>query len=145
MRYDKRVGEILMQGDKLGEFTGKVTTRRVLPSTNGGPKMETSHELGGKLLGVNIREIATYSPVARPDGTLIGEGQGITMGEDGSSATWVGQGMGIIGSGGTVSFRGAVFYSSSSPKWASLNKCAAIFEYEVDGEGNAKSTLWEWK
>ena len=67
------------------------------------------------------------------------------MGEDGSMATWIGSGMGIIGKGGAVSFRGAIYYSSSSPKWSKLNNVASVFEYEVDGEGNAKSTLWEWK
>ena len=26
-----------------------------------------------------------------------------------------------------------------------LNKVAAIFEYEVDAEGNTRSEFWEWK
>ncbi len=134
-----------MQGDKLGELSGKVTTRRVLPNPGGGPKMETSHQVAGTLLGVETSETATYWSVARPDGTLLGEGQGITMGADGSSATWVGQGVGILGKGGAVSFRGAVFYTSSSPKWTRLNNVAAVFEYEVDGDGSARSQLWEWK
>jgi hypothetical protein len=134
-----------MQGDKLGDFTGKVTGRRVLSTPGGGPKMETSHQISGSLLGVKTNETATYWSVMRPDGTLHGEGQGITMGEDGNMATWVGQGVGIIGKGGGVSFRGAVFYQTSSPKWLRLNTVAAIFEYEVDGEGNAQSKLWEWK
>lgn len=37
------------------------------------------------------------------------------------------------------------FYRSSSPEWSRLNSVAAIFEYEVDAEGNARAQLWEWK
>jgi hypothetical protein len=46
---------------------------------------------------------------------------------------------------GGVGFRGAVYYETSSPKWSRLNSVAAIFEHEVDAEGNVHSDLWEWK
>jgi hypothetical protein len=46
---------------------------------------------------------------------------------------------------GTVSYRGAVYYQTSSPRWSRLNKVAAIFEHEVDGQGNSRSEIWEWK
>jgi len=68
-----------MQGEKIGELSGKVTSRRVLPNPGGGPKMETSHQISGKLLGVDATETATYWSVVRPDGTLYGEGQGVAM------------------------------------------------------------------
>jgi hypothetical protein len=134
-----------MQGEKICEYSGKVTSRRVLPNPGGGPKMETSQQLSGKLAGVDATETSTYWSVVRPDGTLYGEGQGIAMSEEGDLATWVGQGVGTIGKAGAVSFRGAVYYHSSSPRWSRLNSVAAIFEYEVDAEGNSRSTLWEWK
>ena len=134
-----------MQGDKIGEYTGKLTSRRVLPNPGGGPNMETSQQLSGKLLGVDTTETSTYWSVVRADGTLFGEGQGIAMSGQGDIATWVGQGVGTMGDGGTVSFRGAVYYHSSSPRWSRLNTVAAIFEYEVDAEGNGRSTLWEWR
>ena len=67
------------------------------------------------------------------------------MSEEGDVATSVGQGVGTIGKAGAVSYRGAVYYHSSSPRWSRLNTVAAIFEYEVDAEGNSRSTLWEWK
>jgi hypothetical protein len=41
-----------MLGEKIGESTGKVTSRRVLANPGGGPKMETSFEASGRLLGV---------------------------------------------------------------------------------------------
>jgi len=134
-----------MLGDKLCEYSGKITSRRVLSNPGGGPKMEASQQLSGKLLGVETIETSTYWSVARPDGTLFGEGQGVAMSQEGDVATWVGQGVGTMGKAGTVSFRGAVFYHSTSPRWSRLNSVAAIFEYEVDGDGNSRSTIWEWK
>jgi hypothetical protein len=134
-----------MQGDKIGDFSGRLTSRRVLPNLGGGPKMEASQQTSGKLLGVDASETATYWSVVRPDGTLHGEGQAVVMSAEGDVATWTGQGVGTIGQGGAVSYRGAVFYHSSSPRWSRLNSVAAIFEYEVDAEGNCRSILWEWK
>ena len=134
-----------MQGDKLGGESGKVTSQRVLANPGGSPKMETSFRATGTLLGVNETSTATYWSAMRPDGTVYGEGQGIVMGEDGEMATWIGQGVGTIKKGGAVSYRGAVYYQSSSPRWSRLNSVAAIFEYEVDAQGNTQSQLWEWK
>jgi len=134
-----------MQGDKIGESSGRVTSQRVLPNPGGGPKMETSFQATGKLLGVEETETGTYCSVVRPAGTLYGEGQGVIMGKEGDLATWVGQGVGTIGKAGAVSYRGAVYYQSSSPRWSRLNSVAAIFEYEVDGQGNTRAQLWEWK
>src|SRR2546427_9641288 len=63
-----------MQGDKIAETSGKVTSQRVLPNPGGGPKMESSFAASGKLLGVDETETGTYSASVRPDGTLYGEG-----------------------------------------------------------------------
>jgi hypothetical protein len=134
-----------MQGEKIGEESGKVTSRRVLPNPGGSPKMETSAQTDSTLLGVKATNTITYWSVVRPDGTLYGEGQGIVMGKEGDLATWVGQGVGTIKDDGAVSYRGAVYYQSSSPKWSRLNSVAAIFEHEVDTEGNVRSQTWEWK
>ncbi len=134
-----------MLGEKIGEESGKVTSRRVLPNPGGGPKMETSFEGGGTLLGVPETGTGTYWSVLRPDGILYGEGQGVVMGKKGELATWVGQGVGTIGKDGAVSYRGALYYQSSSARWKRLNGVAGVFEYEVDGQGNTRSQLWEWK
>jgi hypothetical protein len=134
-----------MQGEKLGEFAGKVTSRRVLANPGGGPKMESSHQITGKLLGVDVMETGTYWAALRADGVLYGEGNGIAMGHGGEMATWIGQGIGRFGKDGSVSFRGAVYYHSATPKWSRMNTVAAIFEYEVSADGNCTSHLWEWK
>lgn len=134
-----------MQGEMIGEESGKVTSQRVLPNPGGGPKMETSFQAYATLLGVKATETGTYWSVVRPDGSLYGEGQGIVMGAEGDLATWVGQGIGTIKKNGAISYRGALYYQSTSPKWSRLNSVAAIFEYEVDVEGNTRAQLWEWK
>lgn len=134
-----------MLGEKIGEVKGKVTVRRVLANPGGGPKMETSFEAAGKILGVEVREMGTYVSAARPDGTLYGEGNGVLMGKGGEMATWIGQGMGILQEDGGVAFRGAIYFQSSSEAWRRLNRVAAVYEYDLDGEGNSKSEVWEWK
>ena len=53
--------------------------------------------------------------------------------------------MGKLLRGGAVSYRGAIYYSTASPKLARLNTVAAVFEYEVDANGNTHTKQWEWK
>jgi hypothetical protein len=134
-----------MLGDKIGEESGKVTSRRALPNPSGGPKMETTFQVTGSILGVSHQTTGTYHSVLRPDGALFGEGQGIVMSSEGDLATWVGQGIGKIKKDGSVSYRGAIYYQTSAAKWARLNSVAAIFEYEVDAQGNTRAQIWEWK
>ena len=134
-----------MLGDKISLETGKVTGRRVLPNAGGGPRVETSFQASGTLLGINEQAVVTYCANMRPDGTLYGEGQGVVLGEGGELATWVGQGVGTMRKDGGFSYRGAVFYQSTTPKWSRLNSIATVFEYEVDTQGNTKGESWEWK
>ena len=134
-----------MLGEKVGEESGKVTGQRVLPSDGGGPKVETSFQASGRLLGVESTNMGTYHSVVRPDGTVYGEGQGVLMGKDGEMGSWVGQGVGTFKGGGAISYRGAIYVQSPSPKWARLGSVATVFEYEVDGNGSTRAQLWEWK
>ena len=134
-----------MLGDKLGDETGKVTGQRVLPNPGGGPKMETSFQAAGTLLGVGHTTRATYQSFMRPDGTLYGEGQGLAVSKEGDMASWVGQGVGTLKKDGSVSYRGAVYYQSTSARWSRLNGIASLFEYEVDPQGGTHAQFWEWK
>jgi hypothetical protein len=139
------VKENEMLGERIGEGRGRVTTQRVLPNLGGGPKMETSFQSSGSLLGVADTETGTYVAVVRPDGSLFGEGQGITMSREGDVLSWVGQGVGTLQKGGAVSYRGAVYCQTTSPRWARLNSLAVLFEFEVDSEGNTRGEFFEWK
>jgi hypothetical protein len=133
-----------MLGEQIGEETGTVTVRRVL-SVDGGPKVEVSLQSTGKLLGVETRGSVTYWAGIRPDGSLYGEAQGLVVGKGGEQATFKAQGVGKLLDGGAVTYRGAQYYFSNSPKLSRLNTIAVVFEYEADTEGNTKSKLWEWK
>ena len=64
---------------------------------------------------------------------------------DGDRATFVGQGAGRFKPGGGVSYRGAVYYQTASPKLARLNGIAAVFEHETDAGDNITTKTWEWK
>ena len=139
-----------MLGAKLGHEAGKVTAQTVVRSRLNpleSPRMETTFRATGTLLGVDETDTVTFWTVVRPDGTVYGEGQGIVMGIGPrlETATFLGQGVGTIQEDGTISYRGATYYQSSTPKWSRLNKIAAVFELEVSPTGKTKSANWEWK
>ncbi|MFZ3166594.1 MAG: hypothetical protein WA130_03190 [Candidatus Methanoperedens sp.] len=136
-----------MLGEMIGETQGKITVSRVLPFEGEelAPKVESSFQDSGKILGVEVTNIGTYWSTVRAGG-LYGEGQGIVMTKDGEMASWTGQGVGkFTGSGSASIWRGSLFYQTSSQKLARLNNIVVVFEYEVDENGNTHDKLWEWK
>src|SRR5438132_11508211 len=86
--------KIFMLGEKIGGTSGKITSQRVLPNLGGGPKMETSFQANGSILGTDVKETGTYWTVVRPDETHYGEVQGVMILKDGKVATWTGHGVG---------------------------------------------------
>ena len=117
-----------MLGDKIGEGTGKITSQRVLANPGCGPKMESSFQANG-FAWREVQGDGHLPTVVRPDGTLFGEGQGIITTADGKLATWTGHGVGTMNKDGTASYRGAIYYQTTPPKLARLNKAAVMFEY----------------
>ncbi|WP_084964467.1 hypothetical protein [Thermoactinospora rubra] len=136
-----------MLGDLLEQEQGQATSTRVLPFTEGQPPtVEVSFEAKGRVLDTDITDMGTYTSVPRPDGTLFGEGQGVMMSADGDVVTWRGQGIGrITGAGGGSSWRGAIYYRSESERFARINGCVGVFEFEVDDSGKTSAQVWEWK
>ena len=132
-----------MLGDQIGESAGKRIVRRVLSSDP--LTIEVSFEDAGNILGVATNGLGTYTSVARADGSLYGEGQGAMMTQDGEGITWTGSGVGKFGPGGSISYRGMLYYRTPSQKLARVNNICAVFEYEVDAAGNTTSKIWEWK
>ena len=131
-----------MLGENIGELSGKITGMRVLE----GSKSEVSFQGSGKLLDVEVNTLVTYVAVARPDGTLFGDGQGVIMTKDGETVTFVGKGTGRpTGQGAAASWRGAIYCQTNSQKLARLNSIVVIFEQENDENGNASAKFWEWK
>jgi hypothetical protein len=130
----------------IGEETGQITAMRVLPAEGADPKMEVSFQSSGTLLGAHVNDMGTYVSVTRPDGTLFGDGQGISMTEDGEMATWRGAGAGrFTGQGGAVSWRGAIYFQTTSERLARLNGIAVVFEFETDQSGKVAVKTFEWK
>jgi hypothetical protein len=132
-----------MLGELLGETTGKRIARRVLSTEP--PKVEVSFEDSGKMLGIDTTGFGTYSAVVRPDGTIFGEGEGVTTTQNGEMITWKGSGLGKFKEHGAISYRGILYYRTASEKLARLNTVAGVFEFEVDAQGKTHSKVWEWK
>ena len=99
-----------MLGEKIGEISGRITMQRVLPNLGGDPKMETTFQATGSVLGTNISDTGTYRTFFRPDGTQYGQGQGIMITKDGKTATWTGHGVGVRNKDGTATYRGALYF-----------------------------------
>jgi hypothetical protein len=135
-----------MLGEQIGEETGQITGMRVLPDEGAGAKVEITFQSNGTLLGTHVSNVGTYQSVTRPDGTLFGDGQGVTMTEDGESATWRGQGVGrFTGHGTATAFRGAIYFQTTSDRLSRLNGMAVVFEYEADESGKTSDKSYEWK
>ena len=135
-----------MLGEQIGQESGQTTGMRVLPGDVGGVKVEVSFQHTGTLLGIHGSTVGTYVSVMRPDGSLYGEGQGAFMTEDGEMAAWKGSGVGqFTGRGTAVSWRGAIYYQTSSERLARLNGIAALFENDIDESGKSDDRTYEWK
>jgi hypothetical protein len=139
--------EEAMLGEKVGDFQGKITGQRMLQSDGAVPKFETSAEVRGTILGIEATVMATYWAVLRPDGHLYGEcpDQGMVITKDGDTAMYKASGLGkFTGQGTAVSFRGAAYFQTTSPKLARLNEVALVHEWDVDEQGNGHWQLWAW-
>ena len=132
-----------MLGDKIGEVTGRRMSRRLLSVDP--PTAEVTFEDSGELFGIATVGTGTYTSVVRADGSLFGNGQGMIMTAEGEAVTWTGTGLGHLGSAGSVSYRGMLFFRTTSKKLARLNNTCGAFEYEVDPKGGTVSRMWEWK
>ena len=132
-----------MIGQQIGETKGKRLVRRVLSVDP--PTAEVSFEDSGQMLGVPTTGMGSYTSIVRADGSIYGHGKGLSMTQEGESITWTGTGLGKFGPGGSVSYRGMLFFQTTSQKLAQINNCCGAFEYEVDASGNTTSKVWEWK
>jgi hypothetical protein len=130
-----------MLGDQITDLKGKVTGQRVLDAEC--PTIETSVSSTGSAKGVRINEIFTFVAKPSSSGGYHGRGQGVFSAESGM-ASWTGEGLGTMTSSG-IKWRGAIFLTNSTGKLEFLNNMVAIFEAEIDPEGNFSEKSWEWK
>lgn len=134
-----------MLGDQLGTISGEMTGLRVLSTDGGHAVTEASFAGTGTLLGTTVKDMGTYESVVKPDGTLFGEGQGISMTAGGETVTWHGTGVGRFNDSGGVSWRGCLFYETASAEFARLNGIATVFEFDTEESGKVSGSLYEWK
>ncbi|AKU99219.1 hypothetical protein AKJ09_05883 [Labilithrix luteola] len=135
-----------MLGEKIGEYSGKITSMRVLAGEPGLPSYEASMVGSGKLLGVDGHDQGTYTAIMTSAGFFKGEGRGVFMSKDGDVITWEGYGRGRrTGPAGGMSWRGCTFYSTTSSKLSRLNGMACAFEFETEEGGGIRASLFEWR
>jgi hypothetical protein len=132
-----------MLGEQISETKGKTIVRRVLSTDP--PTAEVSFEDSGKILSVGTTGMGTYISVVRPDGSSYGHGQGLITTTDGEMISWEGSGLGKFVQGGALSYRGMLYFRTTSQTLARLNNMCGAFEYEVDASGSTISKVWEWK
>lgn len=133
-----------MLGEYLGEIRGKVTGVRVLPLEGSSPAIEYSIQGQGKLLGIDLIQMLTSKSVAS-GGLYEAQGQGVIVTNEGEIVNWTGQGIGYPNGPRGASFRGARFYRTGSQKLSRFNGLVAVFEVEVDNDGNVLEKFWQWK
>jgi hypothetical protein len=112
--------------------------------------METSVSSSGSIKGTQVSEMLTFvgRPITTSKGVLHGKGMGIiTATGESDVATFTGEAVGRLDSSGNMSWRGSIFYSTSSSngKLSFLNNMIGVFEDEIDAEGNFSNKIWEWK
>ena len=134
-----------MLGEMVGEILGQQGAMRVLADGGHGPRMEVTDQGSGTLFGVGVTQTVTYVGAMRPNGTVAGEGTGVTMTASGSAATFRAAGVGRFVRPGVMSWRGSLFYETAADELARLNGIAVLFEYEIDESGKSEGRLYEWK
>jgi hypothetical protein len=102
-----------MLGELLYERKGKHTGSRILNADE--YKVEHSITEEGKFKDIEITEIGTFWTIPAGKKVTYVEGQGMITTKDGEdTATFRGHGIGTSKGQVSVSFRGSVFYKSSS-------------------------------
>jgi hypothetical protein len=134
-----------MLGDQLGEVHGTVSGFRVVKA-DAGTRIETNFEGSGTFCGQNVTEIVTYWATARMDGTFYGGADGLIVTPDVQNAVYSGNGVGnMLGDNLAAQWRGALYYSSFSPAFASLNLTTVLFEFQIEPDGKSmtiKTFAW---
>jgi hypothetical protein len=134
-----------MLGEKIGEEQGQVIGTRVVSVEGGSAAVEVTFQGTGTVYGETVTDMGTYLSEMRPDGTLFGGGQGVITTAGGASATWHGEGIGRMTGPGSASYRGAIYYETTSAAFTSLTTVACLFEFDTDESGKVHGTLYEWK
>ena len=126
------------------EEEGKITNQRVL-EVHPHPVIESTFVSNQTIFGdIQARNLGTYWSTIYTNGTVHGEGHGISTTTDGEMVTWTAEGIGNANPQGDVRFEGSLFFNTSSEgELSNLNNKVGFFDYEVDSEGNTSDSVWE--
>ncbi|HKU84472.1 MAG TPA: hypothetical protein VJP58_10565 [Candidatus Nitrosocosmicus sp.] len=126
------------------EEEGKIINQRVL-GVHPHPVIESTFVSNQTIFGdIQARNLGTYWSTLYTNGTVHGEGHGISTTTDGEMVTWTAEGIGNANPAGDVRFEGSLFFNTSSEgELSNLNNKVAFFDYEVDSEGNTSDSVWE--
>jgi len=140
-----------MQGELLGEGSGRVTGVRTLRSDGQGARagvsfyFEVSFQGTNNLLGAEMSEFGTYWQVVRPGGALYGEGENVMTTAEGEIAHWTGFGVGRPTGAAPASRWGVCgSFLAATGRLERLATVANVVEYEVDESWNYRWKMWEW-
>jgi hypothetical protein len=136
-----------MLGEPISEYSGKITSVKVLPfdSPGQGIKYELTQvgELRGRLSGRGVG--SNYIRLAA-DGTSTTKFYGVFTTNDGETLLLESGGMGVPLSPGRVKFRTTATLKSTAPKLAWINTTPLAFEGEGDfSTMEVIGKLYEWK
>ena len=126
------------------EEEGKITNQRVL-QVHPHPVIESTFVSNQTIFGdIQARNLGTYWATLYTNGTVHGEGHGISTTTGGEMVTWTAEGVGNANPEGDVRFEGSLFFNTSSEgELSNLNNKVAFFVYEVDSDGNTSDSVWE--
>jgi hypothetical protein len=114
---------------------GKRGVRRVV-AVDPRLRVEVSFEAPTTLLGLQGSTSARMYRPRVPIRPWKAKAKACLRHRTGELATWKGIGNGHYLADGSVSYRGALTFSSSSPKLSRLNAVAGAFEFEVAADGH---------
>ena len=133
-------------GNLILDQTGSITEVRELSNDAAGIKNEIKLTVKGTIRGVAETTHWTYTALARPDGSVYGEGTGVMTTADGDVLNLAGSGVcKVAGPGESTHFRTMIYAQTTSSKFTDLNYVGLVGEYDVDPDGTATNKSWEWK
>jgi hypothetical protein len=131
--------------------------RPVYVAINKGTSMKTLDKKGqveeitfdgnGALNGVKFTEQGSYFALLKPDRSIHNHGSVAIITEEGESAAYTYQTLGMVRADGKLVELGCAFVSTTSKgRLASLDKAVLILRTEIDLQAGMGRTLgWDWK
>ncbi len=108
---------------------------------------EITFDGNGTINGVEFTEQGSYFALIKLDGSIHSHGSVVIMTEEGESASYTYQTLGMVRADGKLIELGCALVSTTSKgRLASLDKMVLILKTEIDQQaGIGKTWGWDWK